>query len=185
MRTANPLSKHQLTEVDGLSSKSIKLVCRERVWSSVKETIPASQTIDLRRADSSRRSSTMTRRRNNKHASSHKRCISSSGKKKCEILMSTNFSLVFNYTLILDDDKIVGNSSSDEDRQPEQASANRSRQLKKLSYQVSLPGTSMAQRTRSSRADPSRQSSSMTRGRNSKHTSSHTSLSSSSKRKIF
>ena len=47
--------------------------------------------------------------------------------------MSTNFSFVFNYTLVLDDDKIVGNISSDEDRQPiEQASANRSRQLKKL-----------------------------------------------------
>ena len=49
------------------------------------------------------------------------------------MLMSTNFSFVFNYTLVLDDDKIVGSISSDEDRQPiEQASANRSRQLKKL-----------------------------------------------------
>ena len=102
--------------------------------------------------------------------------------------MSTNFSFVFNYSLILDDDKIVGNSSSDEDRQPiQQASADRSRQLhqlKKLSYKTSLPGTSMEQRQRDhsgrgtqssdlNRADPNRRSSSMTRRRNNKHTSSH------------
>ena len=99
--------------------------------------------------------------------------------------MSTNFSFVFNYTLILDDDKIVGHDSSDEDREPiEQASANRSRRPKQQIYQASLPGTSMEQRQRDisgrgtqssdlNRADPNRRSSSMTRRRNNKHTSSH------------
>ena len=90
----------------------------------------------------------------------------------------------------------IGNDSSDEDRQPiEQASANRSRRPKQQNYQASLPGTSMEQRQRDhsgrgtqsidlSRADPCRQSSSMTQSRNSKHTSNHKrSISSSGKKK--
>ena len=144
MRTANPLSKHQLTEVDGLSSKTIKLVCRERVWSSVKETFQAGElnrviwTEPIRTAEAARWLDVGT---TNIPVTTND-LSPPQVKKKWEMLMSTNFSFVFNYTLVLDDDKIVGSISSDEDRQPIEASANRNRRLTKQRYQAGLPRTS-------------------------------------------